>query len=219
MTPALQAARKALAGRPFDLVALCGSAGSLDVLLRLVPRLQPAARFAVAIVVHLGPESPGLLPQLLADACHLPAGEVESGEPIRSGRLYVAPPGYHLSVERDLTFSLSCEDPVQFSRPSIDVFLASVADAFADRALACLLTGANEDGARGLALVAQRGGAVVVEDPETASWPQMPQAGLSHVPGATRLSADELAALLRDLSSADAPGAEGSPSLPGSEKR
>jgi two-component system chemotaxis response regulator CheB len=105
--------------------------------------------------------------------------EAQAHEPVRAGIFYFAPPGYHLMVDRDRTFALSCDPPVLYSRPSIDVLLESVADAFGERVVALVLTGANSDGAHGLHCVKQAGGLALVQDPTEASYPAMPQAAIA----------------------------------------
>lgn len=98
---------------------------------------------------------------------------------IEPGQIYVAGPGYHLSVERDFSFSLSQEAPVHFSRPAIDFLFESAADAYGTGLLGVLLTGANEDGARGLLHIRQSGGRTVVQDPRDAQVALMPEAALA----------------------------------------
>ena len=95
------------------------------------------------------------------------------------GTLYIAPPGYHLLLEADRSFSLSCDAPEHFSRPSIDVLMESAADALGPRLAAVLLTGANHDGAAGMAKVGRLGGLTVVQDPDEALFPEMPRAALA----------------------------------------
>jgi two-component system chemotaxis response regulator CheB len=103
---------------------------------------------------------------------------VEDKDPIERATLYVAPPGYHLLVEPQLYFSVSVEEPVNFSRPSIDVLFSTGAQALGARLIAVLLTGANHDGADGLAEVRRLGGYAIVQDPASAEFPTMPEAAL-----------------------------------------
>ena len=105
--------------------------------------------------------------------------EASDKERISAGQIYVAGPGYHLSVEHDLTLSLSQEEPVHFSRPAIDFLFISAADAYGDSLLGVLLTGANEDGARGLAYIKNNGGRTIVQDPRDAQVALMPEAALA----------------------------------------
>jgi two-component system chemotaxis response regulator CheB len=131
----------------------------------------------------------------------LPVVEPCDKEPVRPGHVYVAPPGYHLLVTR-LCFSLDTEGPVHFARPSIDVFFESVAEAHREGAAAVVLTGANADGAAGLARVAAAGGLALVQDPTTAERRAMPDAAIAAVPGA--IVAD-IPGLARIIAAAAAP--------------
>ena len=116
-------------------------------------------------------------------------------QPLERGRVYLAPPDYHLLVERE-HLALSVEGPVAFSRPSIDVLLESAAEAYGERCVGVVLTGANDDGARGLARIRELGGAAIVENPDTAERAEMPGAALAAVPDARVARLDAIAALL-----------------------
>jgi two-component system chemotaxis response regulator CheB len=110
--------------------------------------------------------------------CALPVKEAEDKEPLAPSTVYVAPPNYHLLLETQGYFSLSVDDPVLFSRPAIDVLFESAADAFGRSLLGLLLTGASEDGARGLCRIQQAGGLTLVQAPSTAAVRIMPEAAL-----------------------------------------
>lgn len=161
-----------------ELVAIGASAGGVDALLELLDGLQPPMRASLVIVLHLPEGRPNRLVEVFARRVRVPVAEAQAHEPVQPGRVYVAPVGYHLLVEADRSFSLSCEAPVLFSRPSIDVLFESCAEALGGQALGMLLTGANEDGARGLARMAGRGGITAVQDPAEAAYPTMPTAAL-----------------------------------------
>lgn len=98
--------------------------------------------------------------------------------------IYFAPAGYHLMISRELSFELSVDEPVRFSRPSIDVFFETAADAFGEKVAAIVLSGANDDGARGAAAIREAGGLVLIQDPAQAKYPQMPEGARKAVPGA-----------------------------------
>lgn len=164
--------------RAFEMVALGASAGGIDVLTGLLAALPKDFIAAVMIVVHLPPDPPSYLVQSFNHRCALPVIEPDAGEQILAGRVYVAPPGYHLLVESDRTVALSTEAAVRFSRPSIDVMFESAAWAYRERLLAILLSGANEDGVRGLEAVRAMGGLTWAQEPETASSPEMPRAAI-----------------------------------------
>ncbi len=116
-----------------------------------------------------------------------------------SGKLYFAPPGYHLLVEADRSFALNCDPPVLFSRPSIDVLMESCADAYGPEVAGIVLTGASEDGARGLAAIKARGGLTAVQDPAEAAHPTMPLAAISAGPPDYVLALAEMGRLLHTM--------------------
>ncbi|CAG9207169.1 CheB methylesterase [Paraburkholderia tropica] len=169
----------AAADAPFDAVVIGASAGGVDVLGQLLPMLPANFGAAVLIVLHLPPASPSFLVEALADRCALPVSEPDAGEPILRGRVYIAPPDYHLLVDSDASIALSIEGPVRFSRPSIDVLMESAAAVYGARLLGVLLSGANDDGARGLAAIRAAGGTAWAQAPETAYAPQMPEAAIA----------------------------------------
>jgi two-component system chemotaxis response regulator CheB len=164
------------------LVAIGASAGGVEALLALFQGLQPPLRVPVVIVLHLPPEQDSRLAEVFALRSRVPVEEAQPHAPVKAGHVYFAPPGYHLLVEADLTFSLSCDPPVLYSRPSIDVLFESCAEALGDRVAGMLLTGANEDGARGLARIHAGGGLTAVQDPAEAAHPTMPSAALRLAP-------------------------------------
>jgi two-component system, chemotaxis family, protein-glutamate methylesterase/glutaminase len=164
--------------RAFEMVVLGASAGGVDVLGGLLAALPKDFAAAVMIVVHLPPDPRSYLVQSFGHRCVLPVIEPDAGEQILAGQVYVAPPGYHLMVESDRTVALSTEAAVRFSRPSIDVMFESAAWTYRERLLAVLLSGANEDGVRGLEAVRAMGGLAWVQAPETASSPEMPRAAI-----------------------------------------
>jgi two-component system chemotaxis response regulator CheB len=165
-----------------DLVAIGASAGGVEALLALFQGLQPPLRASIVIVLHLPPQQESRLPEVFGMRSRLPMHEAQPHAPVQPGHVYFAPPGYHLLVEADLTFSLSCDAPVLYSRPSIDVLFESCAEALGERMAGMLLTGANEDGARGLARIQARGGLTAVQDPAEAAHPTMPAAALRLAP-------------------------------------
>jgi two-component system, chemotaxis family, protein-glutamate methylesterase/glutaminase len=161
-----------------DLVAIGTSAGGIDALLALLQDLQPPLAAPVVVVLHLPPDHESRLVEVFAHRLQIPVVEAQPHAPVRPGALHFAPPGYHLLVERDFSFSLSCDAPVLFSRPSIDVLFESCAEACGERLLGMVLTGANEDGARGLARIRALGGLTAVQDPAEAAHSTMPEAAV-----------------------------------------
>jgi two-component system chemotaxis response regulator CheB len=167
--------RRVLAGRHIELVVIGGSAGGIDALLALLPALPSGFTLPVVCMLHLPPDRDSRLAELFGERLALPVREAADKEPIVPGTIYFAGPGYHLSIEQDRSFSLSCEPPVQFARPSIDVLMDSSADAFGPGVAGILLTGANQDGAAGLARIAECGGLSIVQDPLDAQASVMPE--------------------------------------------
>jgi two-component system chemotaxis response regulator CheB len=183
--------------RPVDLVVIGGSAGAIDVLRQVLPRLTKAFRPSVAIVIHLPAQGPIVLHELLAGPGTPPMKVAEDKEPVMPGTIYFAPPDYHLLIEGGGTFALSIDSRVHFARPAIDVLFESAAEAFGDRVMGIILSGANADGAAGLKAVANAGGLAVVQSLETAEMIAMPAAALEAVPDSIEVDVAELAELLR----------------------
>lgn len=178
----------------FRMVAVGASAGGLHALRTLVSGLPEDFEIPVTVVQHRSRDSQ-LLCELLQECSRLRVSEVTDKQAVEPGTVYVAPADYHLLVDEG-AFSLSTDDPVRFSRPSIDVTFESVSDAYGADAVGVVLTGANADGSRGLARIVAVGGHAVVQDPETAEVKVMPRAALRAVPGACVLPLEEIAAHL-----------------------
>lgn len=179
----------------YEIVVVGTSWGGLNALRTLVGALPGDFTVPLILVQHRHRESNQILGTLLQERTSLRVCEVEDKAPIEPGRVYVAPPDYHLLVERG-TFSLSTDEPVRFSRPSIDVTFQSAADSYAEHVIGVILTGANADGAIGLRRIVDRGGVAVIQDPATAESPTMPAAALHTVPTARVLALPEIARFL-----------------------
>jgi two-component system chemotaxis response regulator CheB len=162
-----------------EALVIGASAGAVEALGLLLPALPREARIPVVVVVHLPPNRPSLLPELFTPRCQVRVREPEDKEPLTPGSVWFAPSNYHLLIESDRTFSLSVDEPVKFSRPSIDVLFESAADAYGSKLCAIVLTGSNDDGALGARAVRSAGGLVVVQDPETAEAKEMPNAAIA----------------------------------------
>ena len=164
----------------------------------LLEGLPEGFALPVVIVQHRGKDAESLLAVLLQDHTRLRVEEVEDKQPIERGHVYIAPPDYHLLLEGS-HFSLSVDAPVRFSRPSIDVMFDSAASACGRRAIGVVLTGANEDGARGLRRIVDAGGRAIVQDPATAEVRTMPQAALRSVPEAEVLPVERIGPRLAEI--------------------
>ncbi|MFG1343798.1 chemotaxis protein CheB [Xanthobacter autotrophicus DSM 431] len=160
-------------------VVVGGSAGAPAALMKLLAALDPDLDAGVVIVVHLGADSPDMLPTILDTASSLPVVLAGERHPVVSGLVHVAPSGYHLLVDRDRNFALSVDDKVCCSRPSIDVLFNSAAEAYSAALAGVLLTGASGDGAEGLRRIRELGGLALVQDPAEAEVETMPRAALA----------------------------------------
>lgn len=185
--------------RKIDAVVIGGSAGGLDALLRILSGLPAGYSLPLVALLHLPGDGESRLAEVLGARVAIPVREAADKERIEAGTLYVASGGYHLLVEQDYSFALSCEAPVHYSRPSIDVLMESAADAWGPRLAGILLTGANDDGADGLARIGERGGMTVVQDPAEAAIPTMPRAAIERRAPDLILSLDKIRALLIEL--------------------
>lgn len=182
-----------------ELLLIGGSAGSLEVLFRLLPLLRADLPFPVALVLHRRSSGDSSLSELLASKTLNPTQEVEDKEPVTSGTIYLAPADYHLLIEHNRTFSLDYSEKINFSRPSIDVTFESAAEVYGPGLVAILLSGANEDGTSGLTAVKKAGGMAVVQNPDTAQMPFMPHHALTHLHIDCVFDTIEMAAFINSL--------------------
>ncbi len=189
------------AAPPIRVVAIGASAGGLKALAGVVEGLPAGFALALLVVQHVPPQHPSSLAQIFAGKCGLRVKEADEKEPVRPGTLYFAPPDYHLLVEDDQTLALSQEEPVNYSRPSIDVLFESAAAVWGPQLLGVLLSGASEDGAAGLEAIHLAGGLTVVQQPEEALVDTMPRAALSRFAPDYVLPAAQIQRLLRELES------------------
>ena len=160
----------------FSAVVIGVSAGGLEALSTLLPMLPKNFPLPILVVQHRLASSDDYLAKSLDRICAVHVKEAEEKEMLKAGCVYLAPANYHLLVERDETLSLSVDERENYSRPSVDVLFESAAYVWSSRLIGIVLTGANADGARGAALIKERGGTVIVQDPATAERPEMPQA-------------------------------------------
>ena len=167
----------------FELIVVGASWGGMRAIARVLEALPKGFEIPIVIAQHRASSGQALLENVLGRTCALEVVAAHDKDPLLSGRVYVAPGDYHVLVEPGHV-ALSTEERVQFSRPSIDVLFESAAVAYGERVVAVLLTGANEDGAEGLARIAAAGGFTVVQDPTTADRGEMPRAAIAR--GAAR---------------------------------
>lgn len=159
------------------LAVVGASWGGMDAVGRLVAALEAANTFAIAVAQHRSPDADATLLRYLEQRSPLPVVEVEDKTPIEPGHVYLAPPDYHLFVEPG-SFALSTEGAVRFSRPSIDLLFESAAESYGSGVVAIVLTGANDDGCRGVVAVKDAGGVTIAQDPAEAERPEMPNGAI-----------------------------------------
>ena len=175
------------------------SAGGLNALTTILSPLPADYSMPILIVQHLSPLSDNFWIEKITKDCRLKIKEAEEKENIEKGTIYMAPSNYHLLVEPDNTLSLSAEEKVNFSRPSIDVLFETASDAFRKNVIGILLTGASQDGALGMKKIKENGGTTVVQDPGTAENPYMPDSAIRTAEIDYILSLEGIAKLLLNL--------------------
>jgi len=184
----------------YKAIVIGASAGGLNALQKILAPLPADFRLPILIVQHRFPAADDLLTFALNESCRLTVKEADEKDYIERGYVYVAPPNYHLLVERDRTLSLSADAKVCYSRPSIDVLFESAADVFLSRLIGIILTGANHDGTAGLKKIKQNGGLTLAQDPATAEADMMPLSAIQANAVDRILSLADIASLLVQLS-------------------
>ena len=180
-------------------VVIGASAGGIEALSVLLPALPAGLQASVFIVLHVPRDRSSLLPEIFAPRCALPVREAEDKESVAPGTVYFAPPDYHLLIDQGPALALSDDALVHYSRPSIDVLFESAADIYGRGLMGIILSGANEDGAEGLATVHRAGGVTVVQDPGGAPAPFMLESALARTNADFVTSLEGIAAILRAL--------------------
>lgn len=164
-----------------QIILIGTSAGGVTALHTLLEKLDQRTKQPIVVIQHVLDHSNIDVRQIYRSGPGRKISEIEDKMPIEENTVYFAPGGYHLLFNEDQTFSLNQEDPVNFSRPSIDLSFGCAAEVFGKRVIAVLLTGANADGAAGLVEVRNAGGRIVVQDPANAEFSEMPKAALNAV--------------------------------------
>jgi len=160
----------------YEAIVIGVSSGGMNAMKILFSLLPNDFSIPIIIVQHLSPRSNGKWISLLKS--NLPLKEADEKEKIENGNVYIAPPNYHLMIEREKTFSLTVDERVNFARPSIDVLFESAAEAYHNKLIGMVLTGANSDGTAGLNKIKEYGGLTVVQDPSTAESNYMPASAI-----------------------------------------
>ena len=181
------------------LVLIGGSAGSLEVLLQLIPALKTDFACPIVIVVHRKTPNDSTLADLLSTKTLLKVKEIEEKDKLKAGHIYIAPGDYHVLFEKDATVSLDYSEKVNFSRPSIDVAFQSAADAFAPDIVCILLSGASSDGTIGFRYVKSRNGVTIAQLPSSAEVAYMPEQAILSNSVDRILDAQEIADFINQL--------------------
>jgi two-component system chemotaxis response regulator CheB len=169
------------------MIVVGASLGGCEALGEILQRLPADFPRPIAVALHRRRDSEDLLVPVVQRRSALPVGEAEDKEAIRGGRVYLAPADYHLLIDGN-SFALSTDDPISFARPSIDALFESAAEWQRQDVVGVILTGSGSDGASGARRVRECGGTVLVQDPQTAEAPWMPNAAIASTPGARVLS-------------------------------
>lgn len=177
-----------------------GSAGSLDVLLKILPDVNVNISFPIVIIVHRKHGADSLLPLLLATRTKLTVKEVDEKEKINAGTVYVAPSDYHLLIEQDETFSLDYSEKINYSRPAIDATFQTAAEVYQGELVCLLLSGSNSDGVNGLKSVKAWGGRATIQDPGSAQVAYMPEQAKLNVKIDHILAIEDMAEFINLLS-------------------
>lgn len=181
------------------LITIGASYGGMDALKTVIRQLPPSFKTPMLVVLHIGNNQIKTLISILNTTKNFHVKEAEEKELIQTGTIYFAPPNYHLQVEDQFSLSLSTDEKVNFSRPSIDVLFETAAWNFGPEVLGIVLTGANSDGAEGLETIKKYGGITLVENPETAFSDTMPRAALSRFAPDYVVNLDEIAKTMVEI--------------------
>ena len=180
----------------YKAIVIGTSAGGLTALTQILSKLPAHYPLPVIVVQHRSRESNLLFEEVLQKSCNLKVKQVDEKEKIEAGKIYIAPPNYHLLVEQDETFSLSAGELIKYSRPSIDILFETAALAYKQNLISILLTGSNSDGAEGSLAVKTGGGLTIAQNPDEAQFNAMPQSAVDIGAINMVLNLDEIAAFL-----------------------
>ncbi|MBI3134654.1 MAG: chemotaxis protein CheB [Bacteroidetes bacterium] len=180
----------------YSAIVIGVSSGGLNALKLLFSMLPAGFSIPVIIVQHLSPRSDGRWINLLNENSKIHVKEADEKEKIQSGTAYVAPPNYHLLIEKTRTLSLSIDERVNYARPSVDVLFESAAEVYQNELIGIVLTGSNSDGAEGLKRIKENGGLTIVQDPADAESAYMPESAIATTKVDYILTLENIIALL-----------------------
>jgi two-component system chemotaxis response regulator CheB len=165
----------------YEAIVIGVSSGGMNAMKVMFSLLPKDFNTPIIIVQHIRSQSENLWIRLLNEKSNLFIKEADEKESIEHGKVYIAPPNYHLLIERNKTFSLTVDERVNFARPSIDVLFESAAEAYKNKLIGVILTGSNNDGTNGLKRIKECGGLTIVQDPTTAESAYMPASAIAMV--------------------------------------
>jgi len=180
----------------YETIVIGVSSGGMTALKFIFSTLPADFRIPIVIVQHVSEHSDNEWIGLLNSKSNLTIKEADEKDKIETGNVYIAPANYHLLIENDKTFSLTIDEYVNFARPSIDVLFESAAEAYKDRLIGVVLTGSNNDGAKGIKRIKELGGMVIIQDPETAESSIMPASAIAAIEPDYILSLEKIVQLL-----------------------
>ena len=183
----------------YKIIVIGTSAGGMDALKKILPVFPPAFPVPIVIVQHISSLSNGFMIQYLNSISSIRVKEAEEKELLNASTVYFAPPNYHLLIEDDHTLSLSVEKKVNYARPSIDVLFDSAVYAYGKSIIGVVLTGANHDGAKGLAAIKKAGGYTIVQSPGDAYSDSMPRAAIAEADPDLIIPVEKIGIVLRDI--------------------
>ena len=183
----------------YEAIVIGVSSGGMNAMKVMFSLLPKDFNTPIIIVQHISAHSDNLWIKLLNDQNNLSIKEADEKENIEYGKVYIAPPNYHLMIEKDKTFSLTIDERVNFARPSIDVLFESAAEAYKDKLIGVVLTGSNNDGTNGIKRIQECGGLTIIQDPETAESSYMPASAIAVIKPDYILSLEDIIQLLIKL--------------------
>ena len=180
----------------YEAIVIGTSSGGMNALKFLFSALPVDFSIPIIIVQHISPRSDNQWIKLLNNNSKLYLKEADEKEKIEHGKVYIAPPNYHLMIERNKTFSLTIDERVNYARPSIDVLFESAAEAYKTKLIGVVLTGSNNDGTKGIKRIKECGGLTIIQDPETAESSYMPASAIASMQPDYILSLEDITELL-----------------------
>ena len=183
----------------YEAIVIGVSSGGMNALKFIFSTLPVGFLVPIIVVQHVSSRSDNEWITILNGISNLTVKEADEKENIESGNVYIAPANYHLMIEKDKTFSLTIDERVNFARPSIDVLFESAAEAYKNKLIGVILTGSNNDGAKGIKRIKECGGLAIIQDPETAESSTMPASAIAEIEADHILSLEKIIELLINI--------------------